>query len=345
MDADPFILLLAASAGLLLAGSGLWLDRWLKRPRAPVLSGQDAAIAQTRDLLKRVRRIEIASRRTVNDQLAGSYHSNFKGRGMSFADVRAYAPGDEVRFIDWNVTARTGHLHVKQFVEERELTVFLAVDLSSSLDFGTRQRTKRQLAAELAAMLAMSAMRNQDKVGLLTFTDRVETFLPPRKGRGQVLRVIREVLTGRARGTRTDFEEPLKWLSTSAKRQAVVFLISDFAGAFAGAPGSPEEKALRAAGRRHDLICMEVTDPLEEKLPDVGLLEVYDAETARRSLVDTSSPSVRTAFERRLHEERASRADRFRRLSLDHLVLSTGADNQAGLVRFFANRARRAVRG
>jgi uncharacterized protein (DUF58 family) len=345
MDADPFIILLALSSGTLLVGAGLWLDRFLKRPRAPVVSGQDAAMASTRELLKRVRRIEIASRRTVNNQLAGSYHSNFKGRGMAFADVRPYAPGDEIRFIDWNVTARTGDLHVKQFVEERELTVILAVDMSASLDFGTRDRTKRQLAAELTALLAMSAMRNQDKVGLLTFTDRVEAFLPPKKGRGQVLRIIREVLTGRATSTQTDFEVPLKWLATTARRQAVVFLISDFAGAFAGAPGSPQERALRTAGRRHDLICLEVVDPLEQAIPDVGLLEVADAETGRRRLLDTSSAQVRNTFKARLLEERAVRNERFRRLNLDHLTLSTGADNQAALVRFFANRARRAARG
>ncbi len=345
MEFDPFLVLLSVSGATLLLGVGLWVDRLLKRPRVVAVAAQDAALARTRDLIKRVRRIEIASRRTVNNQLAGSYHSSFKGRGMSFSDVRPYAPGDEVRFIDWNVTARTGDLHIKQFVEERELTVLIMVDMSASLDVGTRQRTKRELAAELTALLAMSAMRNQDKVGLITFTNRVETFLPPRKGRGQVLRIIREVLTGKRAASGTDFEVPLKHLATSLRRQAVVFLVSDFAGAFCGAPGSPQERALRAAGRRHDLICLEIGDPLERELPSVGLLDVVDAETGRRRLLDTTSSAVRSAYRNRLGEERAARAEKFRRLSLDHLVLGTGDDNQSALVRFFANRARRAARG
>ncbi|MEW5854156.1 MAG: DUF58 domain-containing protein [Myxococcota bacterium] len=344
MFEELFGILLAVSTGALVVGVALIWDRRVRRQPALAAAAPDTGQG-ARELLKRVRRIEIASRRTVNDQLAGSYHSIFKGRGMAFADVRPYAPGDEIRFIDWNVTARTGELHVKQFVEERELTVFLAVDLSASLDFGTRGRKKRELAAELAAMLAMSAMRNQDKVGLITFTDRVETFLPPKKGRGQVLRVIREVLAARAQGQRTDFTEALKWLSQAAKRQAVVFLISDFAGAFCGPGGDAEEKALRTTARRHDLICMEVVDPLEEALPAVGLLEVRDAETGRRQVIDTTSAHVRQAYQMRLADERAQRAERFRRLSVDHLVLHTGQDNQRTLVKFFATRARRAARG
>jgi uncharacterized protein (DUF58 family) len=284
----------------------------------------------------------------VNNQLAGSYHSVFKGRGMAFADVRPYAAGDEIRFIDWNVTARTGELHVKQFVEERELTVVLCVDMSASLDFGTRGRRKRELAAEVAALLAMSAMRNQDKVGLLTFTDLVETFVRPRKGRVQVLRVIREVLTGRVQGTRTEFQGPLQWLVHALKRQAVVFLVSDFAGAFAGpstTQGSGEEHALRALGKRHDLTCVEVLDPIEESLPNVGLVALRDMETGARRLVDTSSAYVRRTFEQRARDERTQRSERFRRMGLDHLILRTDADNQRAIARFFAMRARRSARG
>ena len=337
--------LLAVSSAALLASGGLWLERRIRRGPMGVLAPQDEqAVNATRELLQRVRRIEIASRRTVNNQLAGSYHSNFKGRGMAFADVRPYAPGDEIRFIDWNVTARTGDLHVKQFVEERELTVMLAVDHSASLSVGTRGRTKRHLAAEVVAMLAMSAMRNSDKVGLITFTDRVETFLLPRKGRGQVLRVIREVLQGGNAGHGTDLGVPLKWLAQSGRRQAVVFLISDFAGALCGAVDGAPERALKAAARKHDVICVEVTDPLESALPDAGMVDVVDPETGQRQLLDTGSAQVRTSYAAAVARERAARLDRFRRLGLDHMVLSTAEDNQTALVRFFARRARRTVR-
>jgi len=344
MDADPFIILAVLSSILLAMGGGAWVDRRIRQ--GPRGSGEDGDPGRaTRELLKRVRRIEIASRRTVNNQLAGSYHSVFKGRGMAFADVRPYAPGDEIRFIDWNVTARTGELHVKQFTEERELTVFICVDVSRSLEFGTRGREKRELAAEIAALLAMSAMRNQDKVGLITFSDRVETFIPPRKGRGQVLRVIREVLTARAKGSRTDLETVLRHISQAIRKQAVVFLISDFSGVLGGRINSPAERALRTAGRRHDLICMEVTDPLEEALPDAGVVEMVDVETGEKKLVDTSSAHIRRVFKARMLEERTARVDRLKRLGLDHLVLTTGHDNQAPIVRFFASRARRASKG
>lgn len=348
MDLEsPNLVVLGLSALALLLGLGAWVERLRRMPAGATADGvPDDRVLTTRELLRRVRRIEISARRAVNSQLAGSYHSSFKGRGMAFSDVRPYAPGDEIRFIDWNVTARTGDLHVKQFVEERELTVLLAVDVSGSQGVGTRRQTKRQLAAEITAMLALSAMRNGDKVGLITFSDRVETFLLPRKGRGQMLRVIREVLTGEAQGVRTDFGVPLRWLSQSGRRQAVVFLISDFAGAFCGGVSAgPEERALKAAGRKHDLICVEVTDPLEEALPDVGLLEVQDAETGARQLVDTRSAEVRNAYARRLAEERNARVERLRRLGLDHVAIRTSQENPSELVKFFARRARRAARG
>jgi uncharacterized protein (DUF58 family) len=345
MELDAFVLLLSGSVGLLVVGAGLWWDRRLgAHARGGVPPPVDDVVLRARELLRRVRRIELTSRRAVQDRLAGSYHSIFKGRGMAFSDVRAYAPGDDVRFIDWNVTARTGHLHVKQFVEERELTVLLVIDLSHSMRFGTRGAPKLDLAAELTALLAMSAMRNQDKVGLVTFTDRVETFLRPRKGRAHVLRVIREVLSSRAAGSRTNVAEVLRWLSHALKRQAVVFLVSDFAGAFDGAKNDVEERLLRATARRHDLICIEVVDPLEEHLPDVGLVEQRDAESGERFLVDTT-PHVRQVFAGRAREERQARQDLFRRLAVDHLLLRTGDDNKQAVVRFFAARARRAARG
>jgi uncharacterized protein (DUF58 family) len=345
MDVEsPSLVLLGLSALCLLAGVGAWWERMRRGPAQDEEGGPTGP--STRDLLKRVRRIEITARRAVNSQLAGSYHSSFKGRGMAFADVRAYAPGDDIRFIDWNVTARTGDLHIKQFVEERELTVLLVVDLSGSQSLGTRVRTKRQMAAEITALLALSAMRNGDKVGLFTFTDRVETYIPPRKGRGQVLRIIREVLTGQAQGQRTDFEVPLKWLAQSGRKQAVVFLLSDFAGAFTGGTQAPmAERALRTAGRKHDLVCLEVVDPLEEQLPDVGLLDLEDAETGARTVVDTRNAGVRRAFAERLAQERAARVEKLRRLGLDHVVVRTPSENQKDLMAFFSRRARRAARG
>ncbi len=251
------------------------------------------------EVLKQVRRIEIRTRNLVNDTFSGDYHSVFKGRGMEFAEVREYAPGDDVRAIDWNVTARLGTPYVKQFTEERELTVFLLVDISASGDFGTRGRLKAALAAEVAAVLAFSAVQNNDKVGLVLFSDRVEQFLPPRKGRRHVLRVIREILYRKPEGRGTALTVPLEHLGRVQKRRAVVFVISDF-------QASGYDQALKLVARRHDLICVRITDPGEETLPDIGLQEIEDPETGARSLVDTSDRGVRARFQARVEQRAAA---------------------------------------
>jgi len=232
----------------------------------------------SQEIIKRVRRIEIRTNRLVNESLAGEYHSVFKGRGMEFDEVREYALGDDVRNIDWNVTSRMGHPYVKKYVEERELTVMLVVDASASGDFGTVQRTKREVAAEVCALLAFSAIRNNDRVGLLIFTDREEKYIPPRKGRNHVLRVIREVLTTRPKGKGTNLTLALESLSRGIRRRSVAFVVSDFLDA-------GFEKALRIANQKHDLIAIALSDPRERELPPVGILELEDAESGASMLI------------------------------------------------------------
>src|SRR6266545_1698421 len=242
-----------------------------------------------RDIVRQVRRLQIRARRAVEDLLGGEYHSVFKGTGIAFEEVREYQPGDDIRAIDWNVTARMGHPFVKRYVEERELTVVLAVDCSGSQAFGSRFQQKREVAAELAAVLAFSAIANNDKVGLVQFTDRVERFVPPRKGTRHVLRLIRDILFFQPKHRGTSLREGLDYLNRVLRRRTIVFLLSDFLD-------RGHEKALKRTGRRHDLIAVRITDPREEELPAVGLLELEDAETGARLLVDSGSRRVRTAF-------------------------------------------------
>ena len=245
-----------------------------------------------REIFKKVRQIEIRTNREVTDVLGGQYHSVFKGRGMEFEEVREYLPGDEVRSIDWNVTARFGHPFIKKFKEERELTVMLVVDVSASGQFGSVRQTKNELAAELAAVLAFSAIRNNDKVGLIMFTDRIEKFVPPKKGRRHVLRVVREILAFQPQGRGTDLQLALDYLNSVQSRRAVTFVVSDF-------QVTDEEsvrKKLRVASKRHDVIALSLRDPREEELPAVGLLELRDAETGERALVDTFDRKVREEF-------------------------------------------------
>ena len=242
-----------------------------------------------REVLRQIRRLQLKARRAVEDLLGGEYHSVFKGAGVAFEEVREYQPGDDVRTIDWNVTARMGHPFVKRFIEERELTVLLAVDCSGSHLFGTRAQQKREVAAELAAVLAFSAVSNNDRVGLVQFTDRVERFVPPRKGSRHVLRLIRDVLFHQPRRRGTSLREGLDFLNRVQRRRAVVFLFSDFLD-------EGYEMSFKRSARRHDLIAIRVTDPREEELPAVGLLRVEDAETGERLLVDTSSRRVRAAY-------------------------------------------------
>jgi len=286
------------------------------------------------EILKKVRRIEIRTNRLVNESLAGEYHSIFKGRGMEFSEVREYQFGDDVRTIDWNVTSRMGHPYVKKHVEERELTVILLVDFSASGEFGTRRQFKREIEAEICALLAFSAIKNSDRVGLIAFTDRVETFLRPRKGKDHVLRVIREVLYFRPLGRGTDIGQALQYMYRTITKRSVVFVISDFLG-------DGFERPLRVAARKHDLIAITVTDPREEELPPVGLIDLEDAETGRPVLVDASDRRTRERFRRWAAERRSGRESLFRSMGVDALELFTDRPYDAPLVRFFHRRALR----
>jgi len=287
-----------------------------------------------REILKQVRRIEISTRGLVNDVFSGEYHSVFKGRGMSFAEVREYAYGDDVRAIDWNVTARTGAPFVKIFEEERELTVMLLVDLSASGDFGTRGRMKSELAVEICALLAFSAIKNNDKVGLVIFSDHVEKFVPPRKGRGHVLRVLRELLYHRPEGRGTDIGQALEYLARVQRKRAVTFLVSDFRD-------QGFEKALAVAGRRHDLVAVRIEDPREHEMPPVGLVELEDPETGGRVVVNTSSPRFRSAFGAVNAKRRADLDRALRRSKVDVIDVETGRPYVKALMRFFEQRMRR----
>ena len=288
-----------------------------------------------REILRKVRRIEITTRGLVDQVFSGEYHSVFKGRGINFAEVREYDYGDDIRTIDWNVTARTGTPHVKIFEEERELTVMLLVDVSASGNFGTRERMKGDLAVEVCSLLAFSAIKNNDKVGLIIFSDRVEKFVPPRKGRRHVLRVLREMLYHKPEGRTTDLAAALEYLSRIIRRRAVVFVVSDFVS-------KPFEKALGVAGRRHDVIALRVRDRREAELPPIGLMELEDAETGERLIVDTSDREFRAALATRGTEELASQNRTFRRSKVDVVDLSPGRPYLRPLMRFFEERGRRA---
>ncbi len=291
----------------------------------------------TRELIKKIRKIEITTNRTVDDVLAGQYHSVFKGRGMAFDEVRPYQPGDDIRVIDWNVTARMNDLYVKQFIEERELTVMLLVDASGSQSFGTRKRLKSELAAEITGLLAFSAIKNNDRVGLVIFTDRVERFVPPKKGAKHVLRVIGEVLGFEPAHRGTDIAAALEFLSRVTRRQSVTFLLSDFMT-------SGYESALKIAHKRHDLVPLVLRDPMERELPDVGLAAFEDAETGEMMLFDTSSFRARRSYAERIERTWEEQRRLFKRLKIDSVELLTEQDYVRPLVLFFKRRAARMVR-
>ena len=286
------------------------------------------------EMLQKVRRLEIQMKHLVNDVFSGEYHSVFKGRGMEFAEVREYAPGDDIRSIDWNVTARFGTPYVKKFTEERELTVLLAVDLSGSGAFGSGAQFKRDLATEVCSILAFSAVRNNDKVGCVLFTDQVELFVPPRKGRHHVLRVIRELLYFQPAGKGTSVGAALEFVARVLKRKSVVFVVSDFLD-----PGF--ETALSVLSRRHDVIPVTVTDKREEELPDVDLVELEDAETGRFVVVDTGSRSVRERFRARAKRVRDWRSRMFRKHSIESIDLRTDTPYVVPLMTYFKRRAAR----
>ncbi|MDG2283691.1 MAG: DUF58 domain-containing protein [Longimicrobiales bacterium] len=287
-----------------------------------------------REILKQVRRIEISTRGLVNEVFSGEYHSVFKGRGMNFAEVREYQYGDDIRSIDWNVTARNGSPFVKIFEEERELTVMLVVDVSASGDFGSRERLKGEVAVEICALLAFSAIKNNDKVGLIIFSDRIEKFVPPRKGRRHVLRVLRELLYHRPEGRGTDITGALEYLTHVQRKKAVTFLVSDFRD-------EGFDKALAVAGRRHDLIAVRLGDVRERELPPLGYLELEDPETGERIVVNTSDPEFRMAFAARVANERSDLDRAMRKSKVDVIDIETGQPYVRPLMRFFQERARR----
>jgi uncharacterized protein (DUF58 family) len=288
----------------------------------------------SREVLEKVRRIEIQTRRMVTDALAGEYHSIFKGRGMEFSEVREYQVGDDIRTIDWNVTSRTGTLHVKKFTEERELTVLLVLDASGSADFGTRSRFKRELAAEMGALLAFSAIRNNDRVGALVFTDDVEMYVPPRKGRSHVLRVIRDLLYFEPRGRGTNLARACEYLNRITRKRAVVFVLSDFFD-------TGFEKPLRVAAKKHDLISIFISDPAEKEIASVGLLELEDAESGRRLLVDTSDRKAMAAYHRSSLERGRTTREGLASMGIDVIDVETGTPYDRPLLRFFRMRSRR----
>ncbi|MEL6820455.1 MAG: DUF58 domain-containing protein [Calditrichota bacterium] len=295
---------------------------------------------ETKELLKKVRQIELSIRGVVNEVFAGEYHSVFKGRGMEFSEVREYQAGDDVRTIDWNVSARMNHPFVKVFEEERELTVMILFDSSSSEVFGSRGNMKGLIATEIAALLASSAIKNNDKVGLIIFSDTIEKFVPPRKGRQHVLRVIRELLyveydEGHSRATKTNIAAALEYLNQIAKRRATVFLISDFLD-------DSFEKDLQIANKRHDLVGIHIIDPLEEALPSVGLLELEDLETGEIRLIDTSVRSVRDGIAQNTAGEKLRLEKFFRSIGMDYIDIYTDRSYVKPLTHFFKMRSKRA---
>jgi len=305
-----------------------------------------------KEIFKNIKRIEITTSRLVSDIFAGEYHSVFKGQGIEFDEVREYQQGDDVRTIDWNVTARTGKPHIKKFVEERELTVMIMVDVSLSCRFASVNMLKSQIAAEVAAVLAFSAIRNNDKVGLIIFTDKIEKFIPPRKGVGHVLRVIREVLYFEPEGKSTDCINALEYLNKVTSRKAIAFLISDF---FTAQPitnqdqsnksenGNDEalKRTLAIANKRHDVIAITLNDPREMEFPNCGLIDLQDAETGKRTLVDSSDEALRNQYYQNNLKRLDEREKLFRSVGMDYINISTDVPYADAIVKFFLKRRRR----
>jgi len=291
-----------------------------------------------KDIFTKIRRIEITTKRLATDVFAGAYHSVFKGQGVEFDEVREYQPGDDIRTIDWNVTARTGRPHIKKFIEEREMTVMIVVDASRSCHFATTQELKSKLAAEIAAVLAFSAIKNNDKVGLVIFTEKIEKFIPPRKGLQHVLRVIREVLYFKPQGRATNIKNALEFLSKVARRRSVAFIISDF---FEKNIAQELKKDLTIANKRHDVIAITLNDPKEFDLPDCGLLELQDAETGGRYVVDSGSRLVRNRYHENSIKRVQERENLFKSVGVDAVNIFTDKPFSHELVKFFIKRKKR----
>jgi uncharacterized protein (DUF58 family) len=287
-----------------------------------------------KELFKKIRRIEIRTKRLVNDLFSGEYHSTFKGQGMEFEEVRQYEPGDDIRLIDWNVTARTGFPHIKKFREERELSVIFLVDASSSGTFGTKERFKADAAAELCAVLAFSAIKNNDKVGMIIFTDKIENFIPPKKGKAHVLRLIREILYFKPEGTQTDIKGALEYFNRVIKKKSVVFLVSDFLS-------EDYLKPLQIANNKHDVIAIKISDPREIKFENVGLIELEDAETGETILIDTSSAAFRKDFARQAEEDSFGLKRSLKLINLDFIQIITNQSYIVPLINFFKLRGKR----
>lgn len=315
-----------------------------------------------RELLRKIRQIELRTNRLVSQSLAGQYHSVFKGQGMNFEEVREYQPGDDVRNIDWNVTARMSHPFVKKFVEERELTLMLVVDLSASGLFGSTSQSKRELAAEIASVLAFSATRNNDKVGLILFTEEVEKFIPPRKGRRHVLRVIRDILCHTPKYRGTNLNAALEFLSRVTRHQAIAIVLSDFLGqtsptrteiaahlrrkaVLSDTLGQASLTSMRQAGRRHDVVAIQIVDRFEQELPDLGRLVLKDSETGEVVEVDTGDPRKRAAFAERQAQTQAELLRLFRAAGIDSIQLRTDRPYEGELAHFFDVREKRRLRG
>ncbi|MCP5106118.1 MAG: DUF58 domain-containing protein [bacterium] len=289
------------------------------------------------EILKKVRRIEIISRKSSKEVFAGEYHSAFKGRGMEFSEVREYTPGDDIRFIDWNVSSRMGKLFVKQFVEERELTVILAIDLSASLGFLSRAKSKKEIIAEISAIIAFTAVLNNDKVGLLIFTDKIERFIPPKKGKTHLLRIIREILTFEPEGKATSIQNGLVYLNKVLKKKSIVFLLSDFID-------SGFTQSLKITARKHDLIAMKISDLREKTLPKAGIFILKDPETGEEFFVNFSSSQTRTRFQKDLQKNELELLHIFKKYRVDFIPIEDETNYEKPLFDFFLERRRKFAR-
>ena len=288
----------------------------------------------TSSLLKKVRKIEIKTRGLSNHIFAGEYNTAFKGKGMAFSEVREYQSGDDVRSIDWNVTARYNSPYIKVFEEEREMTVMLLVDVSGSGNFGTKQQFKREIATELSAVLAFSAIKNNDKVGVIFFSDIIEEFIPPKKGKSHILRIIRQILSFKPQNKKTNISQAIEYFNNVMKKRCICFILSDYIS-------SPFEKPLRIASKKHDVVALKVSDKREKTIPNIGIVPFKDSETEKVILLDTSSKLVRETFQKKQKEKQSEIEKLFPRCGVDLININTGEDYVKPLINFFKNRDRR----
>lgn len=293
---------------------------------------------ETTELIKRVRKIEIKTRGLSNQIFSGEYHSAFKGRGMAFSEVREYQPGDDIRAIDWNVTARFNHPYIKVFEEERELTVMLIVDVSASENFGTQKQLKKDLVTEICAVLAFSAIQNNDKTGVIFFSDRIEKFIPPKKGRSHILRIIRELINFTPQGKGTDINMALQYLTSVIKKKSIAFLISDFIDEKFTQEGKRSGDALKIANKKNDLVALKISDKREQELPNVGLVRMLDAETGKLRWIDTSNPSIRQQYSKTSLKRDARLKEIFNRSGVDSTIISTSESYIKPLMNLFKKR-------